>query len=55
MKRTRQYRTCFLECVALAVLLIGIVLVMLIHFNPGFTHYSSAVTPFFILQPDDVK
>lgn len=55
MKRTRQYRTCFLECIALAVLLIGVVLVMLIHFNPGFTHYSSAVTPFFILQPDDVK
>lgn len=36
-------------CVALCILLVA-----LIHINPGFPRYANAVTPFFILQPDNV-
>ncbi len=43
------------SCAALitaSVLLICILLVVLIHRNPGFVRHADALTPFFILQPD---
>ena len=32
----------------------GILLVALIHVNPGFTKYANAATPFFMIQPESV-
>ena len=55
MKRTCTYHSYLAEAAALAVCLLCVLLVTLIHLNPGFTYYSSAVTPYLILQPDSVR
>ncbi len=55
MKRTHKYRAYLPEAAALGVCLLCVLLVTLIHLNPGFTYYSSAVTPYLILQPDSVR
>ncbi len=40
--------------VTASVFLLCVLLVVLIHVNPGFVRHADAVTPFFILQPDSV-
>ena len=42
------------EAVVAVTTLLCILLVAMIHWNPGFTRYANAVTPFFVLQPDSV-
>ncbi len=55
MKRTRKYSSYLPEAAALAVSLVCVLLITLIHMNPGFTLYSNAVTPYLILRPDSVR
>ena len=55
MKRTRKYLSYLPEAAALAVSLVCVLLITLIHMNPGFTLYSNAVTPYLILRPDSVR
>ena len=43
------------ELVAIAVFVLCILIVVLIHLNPGSRRYANAVNPFFILQPDSVE
>ena len=47
-------RTYTAEIATAVAVLLCVLLVALIHINPGFNRYASAVTPFFILQPDSV-
>jgi len=47
-------RTYTAEIAVAAAALLCILLVVLIHLNPGFDRYANAVTPFFMLQPDSV-
>ena len=39
---------------AILLFLLCVLLVVLIHVNPGFKRHADAITPFFILQPDSV-
>lgn len=55
MNTLRKLKSAGPDAAVLAVFLVCVLLVALIYFNPGFTHYSSAVYPFFILQPDGVR
>ena len=54
MKRPLGKREFLPEAAAALAAVLCILLVVLIHWNPGFTRYANAVTPFFILQPDSV-
>ena len=47
-------RTYTAEIAVAAAALLCVLLVAMIHSNPGFTKYANAVTPFFMLQPDSV-
>ena len=47
-------RTYTAEIAVAAAELLCVLLVAMIHSNPGFTKYANAVTPFFMLQPDSV-
>ena len=42
------------EAAVAVTVLLGILLVALIHVNPGFIRHANAVTPFFICQPESV-
>lgn len=55
MNVLRKLKSAGPDAAVLAVFLVCVLVVALIYFNPGFTRYSSAVYPFFILQPDDVR
>ena len=55
MNVLRKLKSAGPDAAVLAVFLVCVLVVALIYFNPGFTRYSSAVYPFFILQPDDVQ
>ena len=43
------------DLAAAAVFLLCVLLVVLIHLNPGSERYANAVNPFFLLQPDSVE
>ena len=55
MNTLRKLKSAGPDAAVLAVFLVCVLLVALIYFNPGFTRYSSAAYPFFILQPDGVR
>ena len=54
MRRTISKGSWPAELAAALTAALCILLVVLIHVNPGFDRYANAVTPFFILQPDSV-
>lgn len=55
MKMAAFRRSLPAELAAAAVFLLCVLLVVLIHLNPGSERYANAVNPFFLLQPDSVE
>ena len=55
MKKGKIKRTLPAELAAAAVFALCILLVALIHLNPGSGRYANAVNPFFLLRPDSVE
>ena len=54
MKKTVSRGSWPAEAAAALTAVLCVLMVVLIHWNPGFTKYANAVTPFFILQPEAV-
>ncbi len=55
MKKETLKKNLPAELAAAAVLLLCILLVLLIHLDPGSQRYANVVNPFFLLQPDSVE
>ena len=55
MNNTPAKKSVIAEITVLSVFLLCMLLVLLVHRDPGYERYANAVTPFFILQPDSVR